>query len=375
MRVEEDLAFLEKYGKIIQLKTTTGGVVVVSPLYQGRVMTSAVAPGADSLGWVNRKFIEAGRTGTTFDNYGGEDRFWLGPEGGQFSIFFSAGQPFNFDAWRVPKTLQEGTWGILEQGASSVVMGRRIDFANYSKHPFAVDVRRQVSLLSAAEVQEKFNVGLAANLHWVAFESDNVITNVGDQLWQDSKGLLSIWILGMFMPKLDTRVIIPYDVNGAGPIVNDRYFGVVPSERLKVAEEQGILLFKCDGQYRSKIGLSPSRAKSVAGSYSEKARLLTVVQFDKDSTETRYVNSLWEQQTDPFAGDVINSFNDGPVQPGLASQGGFYELETSSPAGALKPGAQLRHRHRTFHFVGDREALNPVALASLGVTLDVLAEI
>ena len=48
------------------------------------------------------------------------------------------------------------------------------------------------------------------------------------------------------------------------------------------------------------------------------------------------------------------------------------ELETSSPAGALKPGGKLRHRHKTFHFVGDREALEPIALASLGVSLGAL---
>jgi len=375
MRLEEDLAFLDKYGPVIQLRNSAGGSVLVSPQYQGRVMTSAVAPGADSLGWVNRKFIEAAQTGTPFDNYGGEDRFWLGPEGGQFSIFFSSGQPFVFDSWRVPKTLQEGTWNVLEQQESFVTVGNRIEFSNYSNSRFMVEVRRRLSLLDAGDLDCTFGVKPASNVDWVAFESDNTIANFGEQSWQTATGLLSIWILGMFMPSADTQVIIPFEVNGAGPVVNDQYFGVVPSERLKVADALGVLLFKCDGQYRSKIGLSPARAKSVAGSYSAQERLLTVVQFDKNPADEQYVNSLWELQSNPFGGDVINSFNDGPVEPGRPSQGGFYELETSSPAGALKPGGKLGHRHKTFHFVGDREALEPIALASLGVSLGAVVKI
>jgi hypothetical protein len=275
----------------------------------------------------------------------------------------------------VPKTLQEGTWDILEQQESLVTVGNRIEFFNYSNNRFLVDVRRRISLLGAGDLDSTFGITPPSDIDWVAFESENAITNFGEKAWQTTTGLLSIWILGMFMPSADTQVIIPYEANGVGPIVNDQYFGVVPSERLKVTDALGVVLFKCDGQYRSKIGLGPSRAKSVAGSYSEQARLLTVVQFDKNPADERYVNSLWELQSNPFGGDVINSFNDGPVEPGRPSQGGFYELETSSPAGALKPGDKLRHSHKTFHFVGEREALEPIALASLGVSLDAVSDL
>jgi Family of unknown function (DUF6786) len=84
----DDLAFLEKHGPLLVLTTAGGGKVAVSPKYQGRVMTSAVAAEGRSLGWINRPFIAAGKTGTAFDNYGGEDRFWLGPEGGQYGLYF-----------------------------------------------------------------------------------------------------------------------------------------------------------------------------------------------------------------------------------------------------------------------------------------------
>src|SRR6187551_3332257 len=99
---EEDVAFLAQHGQIKVLSAENGGRIAVSSQYQARVMTSAVGAGKPSLGFINRRFIEAGQTGTAFDNYGGEDRFWLGPEGGQYGLYFPASKPFSFDFWQAP---------------------------------------------------------------------------------------------------------------------------------------------------------------------------------------------------------------------------------------------------------------------------------
>ena len=66
--------------------------MAVCPEWQGRVMTSTCG-GLDgpSFGFVNREFIEAGKLDPHFNNYGGEDRLWLSPEGGQFSLWFKPG--------------------------------------------------------------------------------------------------------------------------------------------------------------------------------------------------------------------------------------------------------------------------------------------
>jgi hypothetical protein len=88
--------------------------------------------------------------------------------------------------------------------------------------------------------------------------------------------------------------------------------------------------------------------------------------FDGDST---YVNSLWEWQESPYAGDVVNSYNDGPLEDG-AQLGPFYELESSSPARELQPDEFLRHVHRTYHFEGDFENLNAISRKVLGIDLD-----
>jgi hypothetical protein len=370
----DDLAFLEAHGPVTLLMAPSGARVAVSPRYQGRVMTSAVAATGRSLGWVNRPFIEAGRTGTAFDNYGGEDRFWLGPEGGQYGLYFPAGKPFVFSNWQTPAAFQEGAWEVKELAPDHVVFLRSVNLTNYAGTRFVLEVRRRVQVLAADDVRSRLgaDAGAAsksAGIQWVAFETVNTITNRGPEPWSRKNGLVSVWILGMYAPSADAHVVVPFAAAGTGPIVNDQYFGKVPASRLAVRPAEGHLVFKCDGEYRSKIGLGPARAKTVLGAYSQAARLLTIVQYDKPEGVSGYVNSMWEIQKDPYAGDVVNSYNDGPPGPGVPSLGGFYELETSSPAAALSPGQSLTHVHRTFHFAGDPGPLDAIARTVLGVSL------
>lgn len=83
-----------------------------------------------------------------------------------------------------------------------------------------------------------------------------------------------------------------------------------------------------------------------------------------------YVNSMWEMQQHPYAGDVVNSYNDGPPEPGKKPLGPFYELETSSPAAALAPGASLTHVHRTSHSIAEPGDLENITRDNFGVSLE-----
>jgi hypothetical protein len=365
----DDIALLSRHGHVFVLESPRGGRVAVSADYQGRVMTSAVEPNGPSLGFVNRSFIEQGKTATQFDNYGGEDRFWLGPEAGQYGLYFPAGKPFVFSNWQTPHVLQEGAWDVKDKSATHVTFEKSMTLANHGGAKFELRVERRVELASPEQVAAELGVQIPPAVKWVGFSTSNTIVNTGAAPWVSETGLLSVWILGMFAPATDMRVIVPFDKSGEGEIVNDRYFGKVPKERLTLREAEGNLLFLCDGNYRSKIGLGPTRAKSALGSYSEQAKLLTVISYTKPAGARRYVNSMWEMQKDPYAGDVVNSYNDGPTEPGKPSLGGFYEIESSSPAASLAPGASLTHVHRTFHFTGPREALDPIATKVLGVPL------
>jgi len=366
----EDVEFLNQHGAAVKvLEGPEGGRIAVSGKYQARVMTSTVDADGSSLGFVNRSFIEAGKTGTAFDNYGGEDRFWLGPEGGQYALYFASGKPFEFGNWQTPHAFQEGPWQEKAASPTSVNYARSLSLSNYAKTEFKVDVERKISLLSAAEAKAALGMDVPAGVKWVGFATANAITNKNDKAWTDNKGLPSVWILGMFAPAPDSRIIAPFEQAGTGDIVNDRYFGRVAADRLQINRDKGFLVFKADGQSRGKIGLSPSRAKSVIGSYSAAAQLLTIVHFSKPAGARKYVNNLWEVSKEPYGGDVSNAYNDGPVEPGKASLGGFYELESSSPAAALAPGAKLLHTHETYHFTGPRAALEAIAQKVLGVNL------
>lgn len=368
--IDADLAFLRAHGPVEVLASPGGGLVAVSARWQGRVMTSAVEPHGASLGYVNRPFLEAGKTGTPFDNYGGEDRFWLGPEGGQFGLYFAPGAPFATGSWQTPHAMQEGEWEVTSRSPTAITFARTMHVENWSRATFDVAVSRTVRVLAGAEVRARFGAAPPAGTKWVAFESDNRITNAGTRAWTRDTGLLSVWILGQYAPAADARVVVPFDAAASGPVVNDAYFGPIPPERLRVHAREGWLTLAADGQQRGKIGLPPARARPVLGSYTPGAGLLTLVACERPGeAPDGYVNSAWAQQSEPYAGDVVNAYNDGPLAPGQPSLGGFYEIETSSPAAALAPGQSMRHVHTTLHVVGDAATLEPLAKGVLGVGL------
>jgi hypothetical protein len=244
-------------------------------------------------------------------------------------------------------------------------MKASLHLENHSGAIFDVAVDREVALLDRAAAKERLGVDVPSSVRMIAFATTNTITNAGKGAWTKESGLPNVWILGMYAPAKDATILVPFDPKGSGPIVRDDYFGKVPAGRL--VQHESWLAFTADGEHRSKIGVPPARARSVLGSYSPSARLLTIVQFDRPEGATDYPTGVWREDADPYAGDVVNAYNDGPVGPGKPSLGGFYELETTSPGAALAAGASLRHVHRTFHFSGDREQLAALAKAVLGV--------
>ena len=78
-------------------------------------------------------------------------------------------------------------------------------------------------------------------------------------------------------------------------------------------------------------------------------------------------------QKDPYGGDVLNAYNDGSPGPGQPPLGPFYEIETSSPAAALAPGATMKHVSTTLHVQGPEAELDAIAKATLGVSLSDVA--
>ena len=254
----------------------------------------------------------------------------------------------------------------MNKESGHVLCRRQIQLTNFSGTPFKLEVKREVRLLPVAETLAGVGAKLPSGVKSVGFESVNSVRNTGNQPWKKDAGLLSIWILGMLNASPQSTVVIPFEQGAEaerGPRVNDNYFGKVPADRLVVKD--GVLFFRADADFRSKIGVSPRRAKPVLGSYDAANRTLTLVKFTFQRGVTDYVNSAWELQKEPFRGDVVNSYNDGPPKPGAPQLGRFYELETSSPAsrfnlGSLQPTSDDPP-------AGQRGKLDEVARAVLDV--------
>jgi len=372
----EDLEFLDKHvGNIIVLSGSSGNEqIAISPKTQGRVMTSS-ADGAKGLsfGWINYDLLSSGKTLKKINPYGGEDRLWLGPEAGQFGIFFGKGGPFNMDNYQVPPCIDSEPFRVAEKAQKEVALESDMTFENYSGTEFKAKIRRHIRIFDPQMAANMLGVTTTDNLKMVAFESDNLLTNAGDRPWKKKTGMLSLWILGLFNASPSTTVVIPI-VDGSerklGPFVNDAYFGKVNNDRLTVKD--GTVYFKADANCRSKIGISPKRAQRFAGSFDAEHGVLTIVQYNKPSTQVPYINSLWEIQKNPYKGDVINAYNDGPSAPGEEQLGRFYELETSSPAAALEPGQTIQHIHRTVHFSGTDKELDPIARTLLNTSISTI---
>jgi len=338
-------------------------------------MTStASGPSGTSFGWIHREAIESGRRQPHINVFGGEDRFWLGPEGGQYSLYFRAGEPFDLEHWQVPEPIDWGGWEVAERARDHAAFRQDMSLDNRAGTRFDLRAERTVRILERGEIVSRLGVTLPGTVRVVAIESDNRITNTGAAPWRRETGMPSIWILGMFVPTPGTTVVIPFR-RGAeadlGPVVNDAYFGRVPPERLVIGD--GVVYFRGDGQARGKIGIPRPRALPVLGSWDATRQVLTIVQLSIPEGATDYVNSLWQEQAEPYGGDVVNSYDDGPPSPGARPLGPFYELESSSPAAALAPGQSLAHVHRTLHLEGPIEALDAVARALLTVGIDEIA--
>jgi hypothetical protein len=369
-----DVSFFAKHRiNTIELKDENSkACLLLVPGYQGRVMTSSA--GGDegiSFGWINYKLIDAGQVSHQFNPWGGEERFWLGPEGGPFSIYFAPGKEQVYENWIVPAVLDTEMYDVKEKNSQSVTFIKNATLKNASGSEFILGIERKISLISNETLTSFLKTSFPSSCDIVAYQTDNQVTNLGNKPWTKESGLLSIWLLSMFNPSPTTTVFIPYREDREGPLVNDDYFGKVPSDRLIV--ENGTIYFKIDGKLRSKIGLPPGRTKGLCGSYDSEKKVLTILWCSMPSAPKPYVNSKWGKQDNPYDGDAINSYNDGPVADG-SIMGPFYEIETSSPAAALKPNESIIHTQKVIHIHGNDTTLTRIVKEIFNLDLQTIAE-
>lgn len=367
-----DVRFLEDYTDVVVLRDQDSlGSVLVTPTMQGRVMTSSVeGDSGKSLGWVNHELIESGEIKEHFTPYGGEDRFWIGPEGGQYSVFIEPGREMVFENWYVPSGINTESWQLADRSENRVSVTKNLNLTNYSSTQYQIEVTRAINLLNKSRTESLLEVQIPEVVKQVAYESENTIKNIGEEAWTKETGAPSIWILSMFTPASGITVVVPYKegpYEKLGPVVTTEYFGDISSKRLKI--DNGTIYFKVDGNKRRKLGVSPQRALPVAGSYDGSNNILTIIRYTFPENKTDYVNQLWKQQEDPYNGNIVYAYNDGPLENG-SQLGPFYELESSSPAAFLAPDEALTHTHQVFHFTGSKQMLNQISEKVLSVGLN-----
>jgi len=360
---EKDLSFLRKYDDSIVVLSRGNSRVIVSPKYQAKVFTSTPGDGS-SFGWINYKAFDA-EPDPHMNAYGGENRIWLGPEGGPFSLFFARGFEMSFANWKIPGAFDTESWELVSTSDTMASLKKDMKLPNYAGTELRLTISRKIRLLDKSTIKQWLNIDYESGVKAVGYFTENSLTNTGKFQWSDSTGMPCIWMLDMFPPSSNTTVIIPYKRDSANKPANTTYFGEIPVSRIKHIDST--LFFRADGKMRGKLGVLPAFAKNIAGSYDADKKTLTIALFDVNAA-AQYLNMEWDTKKPPFSGDAVNAYNDGPLEDGR-QLGPFYELESVSPAAFLAPGQSLIHRHSVFHFTADEESIDFICRKTLGVSL------
>ncbi len=369
MTFDETKRLLEKAGlRALVLRQAQGsGCLLIAPDLSGKIMAVSLdGPDGENFGFVNENAIMNRGKHPQFNAYGGALRWWIGPEGGQYGVAFPPGtRTFDLSSWHISEEYNGKPFKVLYPAQSegrTTLMGAECSIENAVGTQFHLGVSCRISLTGPPRERlggriDPAKHGKAAAspsnlLRHLGYLCETTFVNLSNEPMRREKGLLSIWLLGMYLPSPQTCVIVPYRKSGRNKIVTDTYFSPdgLSADRLRVHEEEAYLAFRADGKQRSKIGLSRSRACAEIGSIDLSRNLLTLWRFPI-RRRLPYVNSLWEWQKRPYGGDVINSYNDdGKI-------GDFYELECSSHALSLQPGERSTFPLEVHHFCGPRNEI------------------
>lgn len=363
--------FLSQHTDLIELKAGQSRATI-APQWQGRIMT-ATSGGirGPSYGWINVPYIQSGRLDETFSNYGGLERLWIGPEVGKYGFWIKPGKRNVIKNWQTPPALNTAKYYVSRHNNDRIDMTAKMELTNHAGTTFKIKVERSIRMLGKDEIWQEMGTCPSKNTTAVAIESRNRLVNSGNRPWRQSSGLASIWTIGQFHCGPDAWAVFPLahaNKETFALAVSDDYYGKLGPGRLKLLDSCAVM--RCDGIYRSKIGVRPAFAKDTIASYDRTSGTLVIVRhsFPAGAANMPYVNSRWRRASLPYNGDVTNCYNDGPLV-GKGKTSGFHELETSSPAADLAPGESVTHISKTYIFQGNEYSLRPLSRRSVGLDI------
>src|SRR4029079_16431897 len=92
--------------------------------------------------------------------FGGEERLWLGPEGGQFSIYFKKGVEFKFENWFVPAEFDTEAFNLVSSTPSEAKFEKEMHLETYSGNKFDLTVNRGIRLLDKKSIDAALGISV-----------------------------------------------------------------------------------------------------------------------------------------------------------------------------------------------------------------------
>lgn len=382
MTVKEVVRLLEDTGNTYVLLRGTrdpGTVVVAAPSLVGRVLCT----GIDGLEGETESYIlpdeirkghRPSGPGGTWNNFGGEERVWLAPEGGRFSLFFPEGEAQTMDTYTVPEPLNSTRFQTVEGSESrdSVTCMASISLTSVRGTVYEIRMIRRVRLLEGSP----FSMGYGDRVRVVGFETSTTVFNAGDAAWTRETGAPAIWTLGQFKAGKRRIVVVPYRRGQTG---SDQ--DAVSTENFRLLNpggtqgltayfrvDQQCVLFRVNGGAQTKLEFPHKTATGRIGAVDLAHPVLTIVE-SRVYPELDYVAGYaLPYSGDPYDGGASSSFvlsRESTIPP-------FFEMESCSPALFLQPGESYEHVSRTYHIRGPLGPLRSICHRHLGTDWGVL---
>ena len=387
-KIREVLRFLEQTGNEEVLLTGEGQnkVVVVAPSLGGRVLcTGFEGVEGDTDSYILEDKIKKGAAptgrGAVWSNFGGEERFWLAPEGGKFALFFREGEEQAIANYLIPNSLNSARFGVTAKAedGTSVTFAAPIQLTNSRGMRFDFQVKRKIEVLQSCP----YALGYGDKLDFVGFESKSWVKNGGRAALSRQTGAVAVWTLGQYPVKDHTVIIVPFRPgpnSELGKPLNTQYFKTDVVDITKVPKgrsyndywtvKDNYALIKANGSIGTKIEMWPQRALGRIASIDLASFSLTIVEF-RMYPRLDYLASYWLPYSgDPFQGAAISIF----VLGKGAGIPLFYELETLSPALFLHPSEEYCHISRTYHLRGEKVSIGEILGRHFNVDLGTLQE-
>jgi hypothetical protein len=327
-----------------------------------------------SLAWIGVEQIRRGPVDPVFNNFGGEERLWFGPEGSQFGLHFGRAEQ-KLSNYYVQPAMSSIPYELActSSAGDYAILKCRAQLENAAGTQFEIDIERTI------RIQDSCPYILACDTHvdFVGFQTENRITNVSSRPINRETGVLAAWTLGQYVNGCRCAVVVPVRVGSdaaMGEPIRLEYVagvcsdGCLPPKRVRVHNEYALI--NADGNHRLKVGFAARRATNRMGSLDLDTEELNINDFDF-YPEYSYVAPYWRHLSpeEMYDGEASSVYCDGPDQTG-GPRGAFYELEALSPALVLKPGESFVHRNRVYHLRSNRACVDSILMRFLGASVE-----